>query len=86
MLAYNLIRHEVVNCNLKEKPEWLLKMNPMGKVPVVQLPDGQVIFESLIVSDYFDEIFEERRLRAVDHFQKALDRVWIERFGRVIIF
>lgn len=73
----------MVNCNLKEKPTWLKELNPLEKVPIVELPGGKVIYESLIVADYFDEMFEARRLRAVDHVQKAIDRIWIDRFGKV---
>ncbi|XP_021949370.1 pyrimidodiazepine synthase isoform X2 [Folsomia candida] len=78
------IPHDVVNCNLKEKPTWLKELNPLEKVPIVELPGGKVIYESLIVADYFDEMFEARRLRAVDHVQKAIDRIWIDRFGKAI--
>ncbi len=55
----------------------------MGKVPVIELPDGKILYESLIVSDYFDEISKPRRLRPVDYFQKALDRLWTDKFGKV---
>ncbi|XP_055416086.1 uncharacterized protein LOC129636607 isoform X9 [Bubalus kerabau] len=30
------IRHEVININLKNKPEWFFKKNPLGLVPVLE--------------------------------------------------
>lgn len=48
MLAAKGIEHECVNINLKDKPEWFFELNPVGKVPVIELPGGKVIYESAI--------------------------------------
>lgn len=48
VLAAKGIEYECVNINLKDKPEWYLEMNPMGKVPTIEMPDGKVIYESAI--------------------------------------
>ena len=37
-------RHEVVNVNLREKPDWFLQRNPEGKVPVIEHDDKVYIF------------------------------------------
>ena len=48
VLAAKGIEYERVNINLKDKPEWFLKLNPHGTVPVIEHPDGRVIHESAI--------------------------------------
>jgi len=78
------IPHDVVNINLKNKPEWIFPKNPMGKVPTIELATGQVLYESLIVSDYLDDVYPNRPLQSSDPYQRALDRIWIENFGKVI--
>ena len=48
MLAAKGIEYECVNVNLMDKPEWFIEMNPAGAVPVIELPDGKVLYESAI--------------------------------------
>lgn len=74
---------DVVNVNLKQKPEWLFDKNPEGKVPTIETPQGN-LYESLLVSDYFDEIYPKRPLHPKDPYQKTLDRIWIENASKVI--
>jgi len=65
------IDHEHVNCNLKNKPEWLLTKNPRGKVPVLEL-NGKIMFESDIIARYVDEAFEgKRRLSTEDPWRRG---------------
>ena len=42
------IEYDCVNINLKDKPEWFFELNPLGKVPVIEMPDGKVLYESAI--------------------------------------
>ena len=37
----NCFRHEEVNLNLKDKPDWFLQRNPEGTVPTLEF-DGKV--------------------------------------------
>uniref|UniRef100_A0A4W5NP76 Glutathione S-transferase omega 2 n=1 Tax=Hucho hucho TaxID=62062 RepID=A0A4W5NP76_9TELE len=53
------INHDTVNINLKDKPEWFLKKNPLGLVPTLETSSGQVIYESPITCDYLDEVYTE---------------------------
>ena len=48
VLAAKGIEYECININLKDKPEWFFDVNPVGKVPVIEHPDGKVIYESAI--------------------------------------
>ncbi|GLV33777.1 sepia [Carabus blaptoides fortunei] len=78
------IPYDSVFINLTYKPEWLLEKNPVGKVPLLELDNGQYLYESLIVSDYLDEKYPQRPLYPKDPFRKAKDRLLIEQFGAVI--
>lgn len=63
--------HENVNCNLKNKPEWLLAKNPRGKVPVLEL-NGKILYESDIIARYIDEVFPgNRKLATEDPWVRA---------------
>ena len=46
-IAYTGIPVEIREVHLKHKPEQMLAVSPKGTVPVLQLPDGKVIDESL---------------------------------------
>ncbi len=74
--------------NLVEKPEWYLKKNPPGQVPGLEWIDRDTketrfIPESLVVSDYLDEINAEPRLHPTDPYLKAKHRVLVERSSSV---
>jgi glutathione S-transferase len=75
-------RHDIVNVNLTDKPEWLFERNPAGKVPTIDTAKGS-LYESLIVSDYLDEIYKpDRPLNCPEPYQKALDKIWVENFNK----
>ena len=84
VLAAKGIPYETVNIRLKKKPEWYVKLNPMGQVPCLHYSDGRVLPESLIVCDYLDDIYPDTRLRPTDPFTVAANRVFIEQFAKVI--
>lgn len=46
-IAYASIPVEIREVQLKQKPEQMLAISPKGTVPILQLPDGKVIDESL---------------------------------------
>jgi len=53
----------------------------MGKVPTLELEDGNLIYESLVTCDYLDEVYPNRPLNSSDPLKKAQDRMLIELFG-----
>ncbi|XP_076449634.1 pyrimidodiazepine synthase-like [Babylonia areolata] len=75
VLEHKNIPYETVNVHLKRKPSWLLERNPKGRVPVLEHPDGRVLFDSLVVSQYLDEVFPQRPLTPADPYRKARDRL-----------
>jgi len=73
----------VVNINLYSKPDWYYDKSPYGKVPALELENGEVLYESLIIADYLDEKYRAHVLHSTDPLQKAKDRLLIEEFNRV---
>ena len=80
-LAEKGIPFERVDIDLADKPEWFLKLSPLGKVPVlvVTLDDGaeQVLFESQVIAEYLDETIAPR-LHPAEPLERARHRAWIE--------
>ncbi len=66
-----------MECDLKNKSEELVTLNPYGKVPV--LVDGDtVIYESAVINEYLDEKFPEVSLMPRDLAKRAEVRIWID--------
>jgi len=87
ILEAKKIPYHTFNINLTNKPEWLTKYSPLGKVPSLGLPTEKgnpFIHESLVIADYLDEKYPEKRLYPNDPLQKAKDRLFIEQFNDVI--
>lgn len=78
------IAYDVVNINLYSKPDWYYDKSPFGKVPALELENGDVLYESLIIADYLDEKYRAHHLHSQDPLQKAKDRLLIEEFNRVV--
>lgn len=76
------LQHEFVTIDLTNKPEWLSKISPMGKVPILEI-NGVYITESLIINELINEEFI-LNLQNSDPIQKAVNRGWSE-FSSVLI-
>jgi glutathione S-transferase len=76
LLREKKIVHDIEYIDLANKPDWFLKLSPMGKVPVLQVADT-VLFESLVIMEYLDEV-NPPSLHLTDPLQKAQNRAWIE--------
>ena len=80
LLAEKGVEYELVNIDLANKPDWFLKLSPLGKVPVLVVEqDGreQVLFESAVIAEYLDETVGPQ-LHPADPLEKARHRAWIE--------
>ncbi|XP_034481161.1 pyrimidodiazepine synthase-like [Drosophila innubila] len=78
--------HHTINVNLKEKPEWLVEVSPLLKVPALHLvaeKDQPSLIESLIIVEYLDEKYPENPLLPKDPLQRAQDKILVERFNGV---
>ncbi|XP_056385160.1 glutathione S-transferase omega-1-like [Hyla sarda] len=77
------IKHEIVNINLKSKPDWFFEKSPHGLVPSIETSDGKIIYDSPIVCDYLDETYPGKKLTPADPYEKAQERMILEQFSRV---
>uniref|UniRef100_A0A8D0GZI3 Glutathione S-transferase omega n=1 Tax=Sphenodon punctatus TaxID=8508 RepID=A0A8D0GZI3_SPHPU len=77
------INHEVVNINLKNKPEWLFEKNPFGLVPILETSKGQLICESPITCEYLDEAYPAKKLFPADPYEKACQKMLLEDFSKL---
>lgn len=78
VLHENNIEYHRADIDLGNKPNWFLKMSPLGRVPVLEV-GASVVFESQIIAEYLNEI-TNGTLHPIDSLQKARHRSWIE-FG-----
>ncbi|XP_023144348.2 glutathione S-transferase omega-1-like [Amphiprion ocellaris] len=84
VLAAKGINHETVNIHLKEKPEWFLAKNPLGLVPTLETPAGEIIYESPITCDYLDEVYAGKKLLPSSPYGKAQQKMMLEHFSKVL--
>ena len=81
VLAEKGVPFERIDIDLANKPDWFLKLSPLGKVPVLVVTgdDGreEVLFESAVIAEYLDEVLAPR-LHPADPLTKARHRAWIE--------
>ncbi|PSN30294.1 hypothetical protein C0J52_25554 [Blattella germanica] len=71
-------------CQEDSKPDWLYEKSPLGKVPALELENGDTLYESLIIADYLDEKYPQKSLYPKDPLKKAKDKLMIEQFNKVI--
>lgn len=77
MLSEKGIDFEVIEIDLKNKPDWFLDISPYGKVPVVKHGDA-LLYESSIINEYLDEVFNEKAMLERDPYKLAQQRIWID--------
>jgi glutathione S-transferase len=73
---------ERVDIDLASKPDWFLKISPLGKTPVLVVGD-HAIFESAVILEYLEET-EPKPLHPADALARAEHRSWIE-FGAAVL-
>ncbi|GLR13463.1 glutathione S-transferase [Chitinimonas prasina] len=70
------VEFERIDIDLANKPDWFLKISPLGKTPVL-LVDGQPIFESAVICEYLEDT-QTPALHPADPLQRARHRSWME--------
>lgn len=71
------------NIDLANKPDWFLKLSPLGKVPILVVNDDVVLFESSVIAQYVDEITGGTLLSS-DPLEKYSQLAWLEFASQVI--
>ncbi len=79
---------ERINIDLANKPDWFLKISPLGKVPLLRIEqaDGSetVLFESSVICEYLEETQPGAALHPADPLARARHRGWME-FGSSVL-
>jgi len=71
------LQFEVIEIDLKNKPDWFAAVSPYSKVPVLR-HDGQSIYESAVINEYLEEVFPAPALMPSGAARRAQARIWIE--------
>ena len=69
---------EASEVDFRNKSEEFLRASPTGKVPVI-VSDGDSLYESNVVNQFLDEVYEEPRLMPEDPKARAHTRIWMAR-------
>jgi glutathione S-transferase len=80
VLAEKGLDYEAVEIDLDDRPAWLYEKNPLGRVPVYEEEGGLVLPESRVIMEYLEERYPEPPLWPADPAERALGRLWLERF------
>ncbi|WP_050400610.1 glutathione S-transferase family protein [Bradyrhizobium embrapense] len=79
---------ERIDIDLADKPDWFLKISPLGKVPVLVVTgdDGRevALFESNVICEYIEETQAGAKLHPEHALTRAEHRAWME-FGSAIL-
>jgi glutathione S-transferase len=67
------VEFAVVDITKPRDPELLRKTRGTTALPVLELPDGRVIKESLVLMQYFDDVFPEPRVAQRDPYRRAVE-------------
>ncbi len=82
VLAEKDVPFERRDIDLANKPEWFLKVSPLGKTPVLLVGD-EAIFESAVICEYLEETALPR-LHPFNALQRAQHRSWMD-FGSALL-
>ncbi|OCK60093.1 glutathione S-transferase family protein [Bradyrhizobium sp. LMTR 3] len=79
---------ERIDIDLSNKPDWFLKISPLGKVPVLVVTSDYgkevALFESNVICEYIEDTQGGAKLHPQDALQRAQHRAWME-FGSTIL-
>jgi glutathione S-transferase len=76
------VAFERIDIDLTNKPDWFLKISPLGKTPVLIAGD-HAIFESAVILEYLEKT-QAGPLHPADALRRAEHRSWIE-FGSAVL-
>ena len=77
----------MINISVWSKPEWFVGMTPVNKIPVLQEPNGNVIYESAIIVDYLEDKYRGAQYRCflpVDPLEKARQKLLLEQIMKIV--
>jgi len=75
-LAEKGVAYARIDVDLANKPDWFLRLSPLGKTPVLQV-GSRAVFESAVILEYLEET-QANPLHPADPLTRAEHRAWIE--------
>ena len=75
------VEFRVVDITKPRDPELLRKTRGTTALPVLELPDGRILKESLVILDYLDATIGDIQLRQSDPYRRAVEQMLIAREG-----
>ena len=78
------IEYTHTTIDLNDSPVWFIELSPLGRVPLLKLPNGTVLFESQVINEYLDEV-EIPVLHSLNNITKAENRAWIELISNIMV-
>ena len=75
--ATGAVNFSVVDITRPRDPELLAKTRGTTALPVMELPDGRIIKESLVILRYLDEVYREPQIAAADPYHRAVENMLI---------
>lgn len=73
-VAYDTV--EILIANAAHQTEDFRRKNPISLLPVLELPDGRVLRESMAICRYLEELHPEPNLFGVDTWERAQIEMW----------
>jgi glutathione S-transferase len=77
-LAEKGVPHERTYIDLASKPDWLWRLSPLGKVPLLLVDEETAVFESAVICEYLEDTIPAPRLHPEDPLERARHRAGIE--------
>jgi glutathione S-transferase len=87
VLSEKGVAFERTYIDLADKPDWFLRISPLGKVPLLAVPPDHadaILFESAVICEYLEETQGPPALHPADPLLRARHRGWME-FGSSIL-
>jgi glutathione S-transferase len=75
------IEFRVVDITKPRDPELLRKTRGTTALPILEMPDGRILKESLVILDFLDETIPGQQVRREDPFEHAVERMLITTEG-----
>lgn len=75
------VRFSVVDITKPRDPALLARTRGVTALPVLELPDGRIIRESLVILQYLEEVFPEPRIARHDPHERAVENMLVRLEG-----
>lgn len=84
LLAEKGVACERLYIDLADKPDWFMRLSPLGKVPLLRVDEQTAVFETAVICAYIEETYPAPALLAAEPLARAHQRAWAE-FASVCI-